>query len=360
MIELYKHIEILLLDNDCVIVPGFGGFMAHHVDAVYIKEENCFLPPSRTLGFNPQLHINDSLLAQSYVEAYDISYPEALNCIAEEVRELKQTLEQCGSYEMPDIGVISLNSDGNYTFEPYASGILTPELYALSSFEENILDISYIKPNAADAFTPQNADFDKKDVINVNRSEEQPEDENDNTNKETAHVIKIDVNRLRNIAAAAIFLIMFVFTSMPIGDASKSNQVHCSIDTSILTRMMPQMQIMEDVELKPIKVINNNVVTTERTSEEDCIVQAEGKEVEIETKESFVIVLASKVTKTNAEAFINTLAKRGIQDAKVYSNNSGNKVVYGNFNTEEDAHNSLQELREDPTFKDAWIMKVND
>ena len=35
MIELAKHIEILLLDNDCVIVPEFGGFMAHHVNSVY-------------------------------------------------------------------------------------------------------------------------------------------------------------------------------------------------------------------------------------------------------------------------------------------------------------------------------------
>ena len=67
MVELAKHIEILLLNNDCVIVPGFGGFMAHHVDSVYDEEEKMFLPPSRTLGFNPRLHINDSLLAQSYV-----------------------------------------------------------------------------------------------------------------------------------------------------------------------------------------------------------------------------------------------------------------------------------------------------
>ena len=28
MIELAQHIETLLLENDCVIVPGFGGFVA--------------------------------------------------------------------------------------------------------------------------------------------------------------------------------------------------------------------------------------------------------------------------------------------------------------------------------------------
>lgn len=75
MIELERHIEILLLENDCVIVPDLGGFMAHHCEARYDAEDHLFLPPQRTLGFNPQLKLNDSLLAQSYVEAYDISYP---------------------------------------------------------------------------------------------------------------------------------------------------------------------------------------------------------------------------------------------------------------------------------------------
>ena len=27
MIELARHIEILLLENDCVIIPDFGGFI---------------------------------------------------------------------------------------------------------------------------------------------------------------------------------------------------------------------------------------------------------------------------------------------------------------------------------------------
>ncbi len=69
--------------------------------------------------------MNDSLLALSYVEAYDISYPEALNRIADEVTEMRQTLENSGKFELNDIGTIILNEDGNYTFEPCEAGILT-------------------------------------------------------------------------------------------------------------------------------------------------------------------------------------------------------------------------------------------
>lgn len=102
--------------------------MTHHVDARYDKEEGVFLPPLRTLGFNPQLKINDSLLAQSYVEAYDISYPEALQRIEDEVNELKMHLQNDGSYEMNDIGTLAFNEDGHYVFTPCEAGILTPSL----------------------------------------------------------------------------------------------------------------------------------------------------------------------------------------------------------------------------------------
>ena len=126
VIKLERHIEILLLSNDCVIVPDFGGFMAHHVDARYDGRDSMFLPPLRTIGFNPQLKINDSLLAQSYVEAYDISYPEALRRIEEEVNEIRQVLENTGKYEFNNIGTIYLNDHGNYSFDPCEAGLLTP------------------------------------------------------------------------------------------------------------------------------------------------------------------------------------------------------------------------------------------
>lgn len=73
--ELRRHIEILLLRNDCVIVPHLGGFMAHHRPARYDEADHMFIPPIRTLGFNPQLTMSDSLLAQSYVDTYDLSFP---------------------------------------------------------------------------------------------------------------------------------------------------------------------------------------------------------------------------------------------------------------------------------------------
>ena len=74
---LAQHIEKLLADNDCVIVPHLGGFISCYSPAQWIEKDNLFLPPGRMTGFNPRLTINDGLLVQSYMAERHISFAEA-------------------------------------------------------------------------------------------------------------------------------------------------------------------------------------------------------------------------------------------------------------------------------------------
>ena len=134
MKEIERHIESLLLHNDCVIVPDLGGFVAHHVDARYSEEECLFLPPTRMLGFNPQLTMNDSLLVQSYADTYDLSYPEALGRVEQEVAALRSALDEEGHCDLEGLGTLYKNQEGKLSFAPCEAGILTPSLYALDSF----------------------------------------------------------------------------------------------------------------------------------------------------------------------------------------------------------------------------------
>lgn len=73
MIQIESHIEKLLLSHDCVIVPGIGGFVTRFEGSYVDGDEIC--PPYRSVSFNSQLKDNDGLLAQSYMAAYDTSYP---------------------------------------------------------------------------------------------------------------------------------------------------------------------------------------------------------------------------------------------------------------------------------------------
>ncbi len=209
MIELERHIEVLLLNNDCVIIPNFGGFMVHHVEARYDEKDHIFLPPYRTLGFNPQLKMNDSLLAQSYIEAYDISYPEAIKRIVSEVDELNQILDNEGEYELNDIGTLHRNEMGSFDFVPCDAGILTPYLYGLSSFELESLSSIKAKRNkevieAEKEITniPTGIQALEKANIFANQSSLSNKTEDEQEDQEKS--IRISISMLRNAAAVAI------------------------------------------------------------------------------------------------------------------------------------------------------------
>ncbi len=375
MVELAKHIEILLLNNDCVIVPGFGGFMAHHVDSVYDEEEKMFLPPSRTLGFNPRLHINDSLLAQSYVEAYDISYPDAVKRIESEVAEMRQTINNQGFYELSDIGVIQTNDEGNLEFEPCSAGILTPELYALTSYEFNALSMlpekqEIIIPaieNAVSEVQIPNEEETQKAVVELQQEEVESEYEDYKDYKDD--VVTIKISTLKRIAAVAIVLLVVVFAVLPYGDYNFDGLQKGSIDTGLLTKVMPKAQTTTPEELGAIKVINGAAVRIDRTEAENKVVaeaasqkasDAGNNNVE-ESKPTFVIVLASRVTKKNAERYVSSLQKKGVKDARVIEASNGSKVICGRYPSEDEAMNGVRELRDmSSEFNDAWVMETMD
>ena len=373
--ELERHIEILLLSNDCVIVPDFGGFMAHHVDARYDGRDNMFLPPLRTVGFNPQLKMNDSLLAQSYVEAYDISYPEAIDRLANEVAEIRQRLENEGKYEINNIGAIYLNEDGNYTFEPCEAGILTPNYYGLGGFDmlplsaqENEPTVTFEKTNSTNI----------AENIEINQEEKQAEpvvalqnatansvfDVNDDDEKPSAEFILIKKSWLRNLAAACIAIIAFFAISTPL---RTPNVQTSKIDTGMLTRIMPKELVTQNTHQTELaskaenseKVLKLNPKTNKDANEE----ANEKKSDQAELKSAnpyYGIVLASRVTKRNAANYVETLQAKGFKAAKVVITATNVKVVYGSYETEGQAYKALHDLRNNEVFADGWITKVTE
>ena len=96
MKNLARHIELLLRDNDCVILPDFGGFIAHDVPAYYIAEEGLYYPPSRSISFNAAIKMNDGLLVQSYMKSYQVDYARANYMIDVAIEELTDLLLASG------------------------------------------------------------------------------------------------------------------------------------------------------------------------------------------------------------------------------------------------------------------------
>jgi cell division septation protein DedD len=134
MNELTQHIENLLLENDFVIIPDFGGFVAHYNQAQNVDAENTFCPPTRTIGFNPNLTLNDGLLVQSYMSVHDTDFSGATKMVNEAVKQLITTLHEDGKVELPSIGELHYTMRHTYDFVPYNEKVVTPSLYGLQAF----------------------------------------------------------------------------------------------------------------------------------------------------------------------------------------------------------------------------------
>lgn len=366
VIEIERHIEILLLDNDCVIVPGLGGFTAHHVEARFDESDDVFLPPLRTLGFNQQLKINDSLLVQSYIEAYDISYPEALRRIEGEVEELRQRLENDGYYEMTDIGVLEMNEDGNIIFTPCEAGILTPGLYGLSSFEMQPLmaeestasasSTQVQKPNVEP--TPITTTvFDQVRQKEETSANDAGQDTDNDEDAEKTICIKVSWLRNAGIAAAAAVLLFFVI--FPISHSGLKNvNIGDFNGTSFFSKLMPKDSQMNNINISEIKA---SAKDSSRQSVKDSvkdIVKDSIKVIEPKVKsDTFCIVLASCIPQKNAERYVEQLHKKGFDKAYAMVNKKMVRVIYGNYTSETDAYNDLQKIRSNDEFEQAWILK---
>lgn len=139
MDEIVRHIEYLLVGNDCVIVPGLGAILAHCISARYDESDNGFVPPSRTFTFNPGLDHDDGMLVSSIARAKGVSYDSARRIVAVGVEAMKRRLSSTGTLALGLAGALHLGGDGGMSFVPSAASVLSPSVMWLPEFHMSLV-----------------------------------------------------------------------------------------------------------------------------------------------------------------------------------------------------------------------------
>ena len=104
--NLSKYIVDLLVKNNCVIVPNFGGFIANYNPAIIDELRHKIYPPSKRILFNPNLLSNDGLLANYVSTQVGHNYSDALCLIDEVVAEWKVKLNNGERISIGEAGFI--------------------------------------------------------------------------------------------------------------------------------------------------------------------------------------------------------------------------------------------------------------
>ncbi len=325
--KLERHISQLIAHHNCVIVPGLGAFLAHKIPASYNSEEQIFMPPHRTLGFNSQVTMNDALLVSHYMTSENITFEKATSVVESEVSALRKQLSTKDEVRFGELGTFSMNINGEIVFIPEANSIDDPENYGFAPLSIPLLSQCKEKPI----------------VIPIKRRE---------------------IGKY--IAAVAAIILTFIFVT-PVSDNAFKSEKQASITnfaTSEQISMMQQLstapvRIESDavVEISPVTFSNTeNIAIAENIIEQPTAPLAiEEVKTEDAAKTMFYIIVASSPNADNAQLAIKELTAKKVADYNVVKCGKRHRIAINSYVSAGEAQEALPEIQQ--TFPDAWILE---
>ena len=322
MKELVSHIEFLLHDHNCVIIPGFGGFVINSSPA---RRDGMatFHPPVSELVFNRYLTHNDGLLAQSFMKSDSIPFEAAMQKIEHAVQEMMRELREGRKIELGALGQFEMNSSKQFVYKPTA--YVQPLFFGLKT--ASLKPLVQMQPS----------------TVKTHGEQKSP--------------------RLRTIgitAAAAAVLLLLMFL-LPVGDRTIVHQSAQIISEMDLFGGRPH-QLKSDEATTETGVAEELTDGTEVSALQEPVDEATVAEPEIlvanEQMPRFYIIVGVYEVKEVAEKMMENLMDGGFSE-RGWMKRPGRIDVYAaSFSNREEAEDTLRKIHlKYPAYREAWILK---
>lgn len=336
MLRIITHIERLLLVHDCVIVPGFGGFVLQAVSAVYDEKEHLFNPQRKEIVFNVTLQHNDGLLSESYMQMYDVNYRKAQLMLEEDVADMKVVLQEDKKLSLGVLGSFSLGMEGQVIFHPGESDAFSVGSYGLVSF-----NFPQLQPVLAE----------REEVALLTR-------------KRKKDILYIPVNRklLRVAAASAAAVALFLLVSTPVKDVNQAAYTASFVPTEMVVKSAPGIKPAEEIaseetiapeinevkiERKVAAVAPSREVKRQKITPEPAIAKPNLK--------MYHIVIASFPTEDQADKYIAGVDRQECKHVSKVVRDGKYRIYADKFDNREQAESYMATLRMNEKYKDAWL-----
>lgn len=336
MIDLSRHIEYMLLENESVSVPSLGTFTTSYVSSTWIEEEETFLPPYRSVSYISENMDGEAFLRSLSVH-YNISMEEANILCMEFSENILQELHDNGTSDIGSIGYFLQEEESEERiFVPCQAGVASPTLYGLYSVSA--------KPIKS-----------KENPTQVQPAKTRKHWTSVTTDKENI-IIKVNRHFANYAAAIAASVVLFVGITTP----ALNNFGHKSGGTEAEI-FIPQTSAQRVVDETPEPVISQPTVEMKETEsvKEDVTAIEAPLQQETSQTEQYAVVVASALSIKNAERYANELTERGYK-ASIYSTEKMNRVVITGLTSSEEAHAKVESMRQESNeFKSAWVLKMD-
>ena len=116
--DISVFISDLLFEHDCVMVPGFGGFICNYLPAEIHPVLHYVNPPAKSVSFNVNLNSNDGLLINYIANKGGLSFDKAQDLVSNWVDSSKSLLRKNETVIVKQIGRVFSDIEGNIQFAP--------------------------------------------------------------------------------------------------------------------------------------------------------------------------------------------------------------------------------------------------
>ncbi|WP_163715615.1 HU domain-containing protein [Mangrovibacterium lignilyticum] len=313
--ELLAYIKELLLLNDCVIIPGFGGFVTNYKQAGLHASQ--FTPPGKSVSFNKKLNFNDGLFTNHIASEEGLNYIAARKKIDLMVQELNYRLTDGEEITITGLGSLAYDEQQHLVFTPKVEGNLNLDAFGFDSFSYESL------------FSRQMA---RKAISQQERQ---------------AVEVLFQKRSLKKVLVAIPLL--FALAVIPLKNNTSNIQ---KSDLGYIREMMtttPAPTVKEEVAAEE---------TIEITSE--AIESAQPKEVvnEGEAAARYFLIVGSFRNEENAQTFIGQLDKEGYQGTDLGVIKGLHYISLGGYVAIDDALSARTDYLSQ-AGSGAWIYKKN-
>lgn len=381
ILNLSNFIYSLLLENETVIIPGFGAFVSTYKPAEILENE--IKPPSKEVTFTQKIRNNDGMLAEIIARKAKISQSYAMKRIEKARENMLYVLDKGETVIVENIGTLVYNENNEIQFTPFQDENLLLDSFGLESIStedlvRNAEDFENEKAQIEEV-TEQTGSEDEIGVTEIESVGEQiaeeteqkaeaiispvVEIENELIQEEKPEIIqkpdfktsgKVDNQNERKKIGwywyLLILLIIIICGFFIFKNKSNTSETVVEIEKS----SSAQLQEIQTETVLPADSVEKSL--SEPTNTESALNVITEPKISSETTKYYVIGGSFK-NEERVEKYILKLKEKGINGFNLGQKGKLYLVGIDSFDNETDAQNSLNELVKANPGWNLWIYK---
>ena len=304
-----RYISNLLYLHDCVIIPGFGGFVGNKKSAFIHPVSGIIYPPSKELLFNKNLTQNDGLLATHIAKQENIDLSETSSLIEDFVQSIQTELNSRSAFKLQKVGTFTKGKEENISFLQDKN-----QNYNLASFG--------MQANHKSKKVKRTISDEKEVIVKTIKQ------------KDFGETLK---------RAAAVLVPLIGLSLIGITQEENINDIYSQM-ANLNPFTNSKTEIVKEAPTKEIEVPIVEIIETEKT---EIVIPI------ITEQHTYYIIAGAFAEQKNANKMLRKL-KRWNYDASIVEGENLMRVSYNSFSKKEEAIMALAEIRKDN--KSAWLL----